>query len=64
MTKDFVVRRKETKDAAIDALKLEVATYLTGLDGNPNWKWLVEPEALFGNGGWRSYGRIEWSKTT
>lgn len=36
---------------------LEIATYLTGLD-NPKWKWLIEPEALYGKGGWRAYGRI------
>ena len=61
MTKDFLVRKKESNTAAIEAVRLEVSTYLTDLD-NPEWKWLIEPEALYGKGGWRAYGRIEWSK--
>ena len=61
MTKEFLVRRKETKDAADAAIRSEVMSYLLGLD-NPEWKWLKEPEVLFGNGGWRAYARIEWSR--
>ncbi len=61
MTREFTVRRKETKDEADSAVRSEVMAYLLGLN-NPEWKWLIEPEVLFGNGGWRGYARIEWTK--
>lgn len=61
MTREFIVRKLETKELALDALKVKFDAYLSEND-IPEWKWLVKPEALFGVDGWRAYGRIEWSK--
>ncbi len=61
MTKEFTIRRQESKDAADTAVRSAVMAYLLSLS-NPEWKWLIEPEVLFGNGGWRGYARIEWTK--
>lgn len=61
MTKEFIVRKLVSSEVAIEAIKLEVAAYLLGLD-NPEWEWLIKPEAMFARGGWRAYARIEWTK--
>lgn len=61
MKKEFIVRKRDTKGDAVAAVRSEVMVYLLGLD-DPEWKWLHEPEVLFGNGGWRAYARIEWNR--
>jgi hypothetical protein len=61
MTKEFLVKKKDSREAAFEAVQAELAVYLLGND-NPSWKYLIKPEALYGKGGWRAYARIEWNK--